>query len=45
MAPASELSARAVRRFRAVWAVSWAIKVGVLIAFVLLVVQLTGGGF
>ena len=44
MAPAPELVAqRALRRFKVVWTLSWAIKFAVFFAFLLLVVELTGG--
>lgn len=42
MAQAPELSARAVRRFKAVWAVSWTVKFAVALAFILLLLGLSG---
>ena len=40
---ASDPPNRAVRWFRAVWALSWVVKFAVFLAFLLLVVELTGG--
>ncbi len=43
MASAPNASTSAMRRFTAVWALSWAVKIGVLALFLFLVIQLTGG--
>ena len=40
---APNVSVRAVRKFKLVWAASWTIKFAVLMAFVLIVVALVGG--
>ena len=43
MSSAPNASSRALRRFTALWALSWAVKIGLLALFLLILIQLTGG--